>query len=52
MNIDTNCAQVDLSGYAEWTLAASVSADGNEITLDDTTLQLPAFGLAVLTQNP
>ena len=48
MNIDTAPAQADLSAYADWTLAATLSADGNEIVLNGTTLDLPAFGVAVL----
>ena len=52
MNINTQAAQVDLSGYADWTVAATVSADGNEVALEGTDLQMPAFGLAVLTRNP
>ena len=48
MNIDTAAASVDLSAYADWTLAATLSADGNEITLSGTSLELPAFGTAVL----
>ena len=48
MNIDTVAATVDLSAYADWTLAASLSADGNEIVLSGTQLQLSAFGTAVL----
>ena len=48
MNIDANAAQVDLSAYADWTLAASLSADGKAVTLEGTTLQLPAFGTAVM----
>ena len=48
MNIDTVAASVDLSAYGDWTLAASLSADGSEIVLNDTTLELPAFGTAVL----
>jgi glycosidase len=48
MNIDTVAASVDLSAYVDWTLAASLSADGSEIVLSDTTLELPAFGTAVL----
>ena len=48
MNIDTVAASVDLSAYSDWTLAATLSADGNEIVLNDTTLELPAFGTAVL----
>jgi hypothetical protein len=48
MNIDEVAAQVDLSAYSDWTLAAVLSADGEPITLDGTTLNLPAFGTAVL----
>ena len=48
MNIDSNAASVDLSAYGDWTLAASLSADGNAITMDGATLQLPAWGVAVL----
>ena len=48
LNINTEAATVDLSGYTDWTLAASVSADGNPITQEGTDLNLPAFGLAVL----
>lgn len=48
MNIDTQSAQVDLSAYADWKLAASLSADGNAITMDGTNLALPACGVAVL----
>ena len=48
MNIDTVASSVDLSAYADWNLAATLSADGNEITLSGTSLELPAFGTAVL----
>jgi len=48
LNINTEAATVDLSGYADWIIAASVSADGNSITMEGTCLNLPAFGLAVL----
>ena len=51
MNIAPDAAQADLSAYADWTLAASLSADGNEIVLNGTTLDLPAFGTAVLIPN-
>jgi hypothetical protein len=44
-------ATVDLSAYADWILAATLSADGNEIVLSDTSLELPAFGTAVLIPN-
>ena len=48
MNIDQKEAKVDLSAYADWTLAASLSANGEEIVLEGATLQLPAWGTAVL----
>ena len=51
MNINTEAAQVDLSAYADWILVASLSADGNEIVLNGTTLDLPAFGIAILIPN-
>ena len=51
MNIDTVAATVDLSAYADWTVAATLSADGNEIVLNGTALELPAFGTAVLIPN-
>ena len=51
MNVNTAAAQVDLSAYGDWMLAASLSADGNEIVLNGTTLELPAFGIAILIPN-
>ena len=48
MNIAPDAAEVDLSAYADWTLAASLSADGNPVVLNGTTLSLPAYGVAVL----
>lgn len=48
MNISPDAAQADLSGYDGWTLAASLSADGNPVTLEGNTLELPAYGVAVL----
>ncbi|MBR2422237.1 MAG: alpha-amylase [Oscillospiraceae bacterium] len=48
MNIDGNAAAADLSAYTDWTLAASLSAEGSQIVLDGTTLNLPAWGVAVL----
>ena len=48
MNINSEAANVDLSAYADWTLAASLSADGGAITLDGTNLNISAFGVAVL----
>jgi len=51
MNIDENAAQVDLSAYADWTMVASVSANGEAVSMKDTTLNLPAYGLAILRPN-
>ena len=48
MNIDANAAAVDLTGYENWEMVAKLSADGNEITMNGTTLNLPAWGVAVL----
>ena len=48
MNINTEAAQVDLSAYEGWTLAAALAADGGEISLDAGTLNLPPFGTAIL----
>ena len=51
MNINTVAAQVDLSAYADWTVAATLSADGNEIVLNGTTLDMPAYGIVILIPN-
>ena len=48
MNIQEESATVDLTSYEDWILAASLSADGNPITMEGSTLQLPAYGTAVL----
>jgi len=48
MNIDANAAAADLSAYTDWNLAASLSAEGSQITMDGTTLNLPPWGVAVL----
>ncbi len=48
MNIQEESATVDLSAYEDWLMAAGLSADGNPIVLEGTTLQLPAYGTAVL----
>ncbi len=48
MNIAPDAAAVDLSAYADWTLAASLSADGNAIALAGNELTLPAYAVAVL----
>ena len=50
MNIDDDEAgiKVDLSAYSDWKLAATLSATGDPITMDGTTLNMPAYGTAVL----
>ena len=48
MNISSEAAQVDLSAYADWKLAVSLSADGKKIPLKGTQLQLSAYGTAIL----
>ena len=48
MNISPDAGQADLSAYGDWTVAATLSADGNPVELDGTTLNLPAYGVAVL----
>ena len=49
MNISGEAAEVDLSGYADWQLAASLSAEGSKIQLKGQNLKLPAWGVAILT---
>lgn len=51
MNINTEAAQVDLSAYADWKLAATLSVDGNPTELDGTTLNMAACGIAILLPN-
>lgn len=48
MNVDENPAQVELTDYAQWTLAAALSANGQPITLEGALLTLPPYGVAVL----
>ena len=52
MNIAADAAQVDLSAYGDWMLAATLSADGSEIILSGSALELPPFGTAVLIPKP
>ena len=49
MNIAEEAAVVDLSAYEGWTLAASLSVSEEAVAMDGTTLNLPAWGVAVLT---
>ncbi len=48
---DTAGAEVDLSAYAGWTVAASLSADGEFATQEGSTLKIPAYGIVVLLPN-
>lgn len=48
MNVDPEATQVDLSAYSDWTVAATLSADGNPVTLDGAVLNMPAYGIAIL----
>jgi len=51
LNINGEPAQADLSGYGEWTLAATLSVSEEPVSLEGTTLTLPAFGVAVLAEK-
>lgn len=51
MNISNESAQVDLSAYSDWKLAASLSANGDKISLKGTSLNLSAYGVAVLVKE-
>ena len=51
MNINTEAAEVDLSAYADWKLAATLSVDGNPTELEGTTLNMAACGIAILLPN-
>ncbi len=48
MNISEEAAKVDLSAYQGWTLAASLTANGEAVKLKGTTLNLSAWGIAIL----
>ena len=48
MNIDEKEAQANLSAYEDWSLAATLSADGSPVTLENSTLTLPPYGVAIL----
>ena len=51
MNISTQPGQVDLSAYADWTLAATLSVDGEPTVLEGTTLNMSSCGIAILLPN-
>ena len=48
MNINDEADTCDLSEYADWKVAATLSANGESIELDGTTLNMAAYGIAVL----
>ena len=48
MNLQGEQNKVDLSAYADWTLGATLSADGGEIVLNGTALEMAPWGIAVL----
>ena len=51
MNIDAKETTTDLAAYGDWILAAGLSANGENITLENDTLKLPAWGVAVLVKE-
>jgi glycosidase len=51
MNLSTEAGEVDLSAYADWSMVASLSADGEPVTLEGTTLKMPTCGIAILLPN-
>lgn len=51
MNVDKIAAEVDLSSYSDWHVAAKLSADGNDISMNGNVLTMPAFGIVVLLPN-
>ena len=50
MNIAQEGTAVDLSAYEDWTLAASLSVSEEAAAIEGTALNLPAYGVAVLTK--
>ena len=48
MNVNAEAAQVDLSAYGDWTLAVTLSANGEPIAMEETSLNMAAFGIAIL----
>lgn len=51
MNINDEAASCDLSGYTDWKVAATLSANGESIAMDGTALNMAAYGIAVLIPN-
>ncbi len=51
MNVAPDGAQADLSAYSDWKLVASLAAGEEAISLEGSTLTLPAYGVAVLQKG-
>ena len=47
MNIDDQPASVDLTAYGDWSLWAALAAGEEPVKLEDHTLALPPYGLAI-----
>ena len=48
MNISQEGATVDLSGYENWSMVAQLNVDAEKCAQEGTTLQMPAYAVAVL----
>ena len=48
MNINDEADVCDLSEYTDWNVVATLSATGEPVEMDGTTLNMPAYGIAVL----
>lgn len=51
MNIAAEAATVDLSGYADWAIAATLETGEETVSISDSSLQLPPYAIAILTPN-
>jgi glycosidase len=49
MNIDDEAAVADLSGYTDWEVKVTLSADGQPTELEGTDLNMAPYGVAILT---
>ena len=48
MNISGETASVDLTDYASWSMAAQLCTDAEKCAMEDSSLQMPAYGVAIL----
>ena len=48
MNIDEKAATVDVSGYEDWDLAVNLCVGEESVMMKEGSLQIPAWGVAVL----